>query len=110
MAKKGDKLTGASSISAEKLQRSLSGLGDIRIRKMFGGYGVFEENTMFALVDSEGGIFFKADDTNIKLFEKANSTKHGRMPYYRVPDVVLGDESVLHEWAHSSITVSRKAK
>ncbi|MFC1998011.1 TfoX/Sxy family protein [Chloroflexota bacterium] len=110
MGKKGDKMTGSSSMSAQELQESLIPLGVIRIRKMFGGYGVFEEDTMFALVDSQGVIFFKADDTNLKLFEDAGSERHGRMPYYQVPDHVLNDQKVLLEWAQSSITVSRNAK
>lgn len=110
MGTKGDKLTDASSLSAERLQQDLAQLGDIRIRKMFGGYGVFEEKTMFALVDSQGRIFFKADDSNIKLFEEAGSAKHARMPYYQVPDAVRNDERALQEWAQTSITVSRNAK
>ena len=110
MGTKGDKLTCASSISAQELQDKLIALGDIRIRKMFGGHGVFEEDSMFALVDSQGSIYFKADDTNVQLFEAAGSEKHGRMPYYQVPTEVLADEKVLQEWAQSSISVSKKTK
>ena len=107
---KGAKLTNASATSAERLQAGLARLGDISIRKMFGGYGVFESGTMFALVDSQGGIFFKVDATNVERYEEAGSTKHGRMPYYRVPDPVLDDEPALQEWAQSSIMVARNAK
>ena len=110
MGKKGDKMTNASSISAERLQDGLAHLGDIHIRKMFGGYGVFMEDTMFALVDSAGTIFFKVDASNVSLFEEAGSEKHGRMPYYRVPDKVLADEDALQKWAQTSISVSKKAK
>ena len=59
MGTKGDKLTGASSLSAEELQDRLMPLGDIRIRKMFGGYGIFENKAMFALINSEGDVYFK---------------------------------------------------
>jgi len=110
MGTKGDKLTGASLLSAEELQDRLMPLGIIHIRKMFGGYGIFEEDTMFALVDSSGVIFFKADDTNIQLFQDSGSQKHSRMPYYQVPDEVLADEKAMQEWAQSSITVSKKTK
>jgi DNA transformation protein len=110
MGTKGEKLTNASTISAENLQNSLSPLGDIRIRKMFGGHGVFIKEKMFALVDSKGGIFFKVDDTIVALFEDAGSNKHGRMPYYQVPAKVLADEKILQEWAQSSITVAKNAK
>jgi DNA transformation protein len=110
MGTKGAKSTSASATSAERLQVGLAHLGDISIRKMFGGYGVFEAGTMFALVDSQGGIFFKVDATNLERYEEVGSTKHGRMPYYRVPDQVLDDESALQEWAQLSIMVSRNAK
>jgi DNA transformation protein len=110
MGTQGARATSASAISAERLQVGLTRLGDISTRKMFGGYGVFEAGTMFALVDSQGGVFFKVDDTNVERYEEAGSTKHGRMPYYRVPDAVLDDEPALQEWAQSSIMVSRNAK
>jgi TfoX/Sxy family transcriptional regulator of competence genes len=110
MGTKGAKLTSASATSAERLQVGLSRLGDISIRKMLGGYGVFEARTMFALVDSQGGIFVKADDMHVGRFEEAGSTERSRMPYFRVPDVVLDDEHALQEWAISSIEISRNAK
>ena len=110
MGTKNDRLTNASSVSAEDLQESLLPLGDVRIRKMFGGYGVFEGETMFALVDSNGVIFFKADDTNRQMYEEAGSQKHGRMPYFQVPNEVLADEQTLKDWAHTSIDVSKKGK
>jgi DNA transformation protein len=110
MGTKGDKQTGASAVSAERLQRDLSHLGEIRTRKMFGGYGVFETDAMFALVDSEGGIYFKADETNVKRFEEAGSPKHARMPYYRVPDAVLEDAGALQKWAQASMAISKKGK
>jgi TfoX/Sxy family transcriptional regulator of competence genes len=71
---------------------------------------VFEAGSMFALVDCQGDIFLKVDDTNVGRFEEAGSTKHSRMPYYRVPEVVLDDEHALQEWAISSIAISRNAK
>jgi DNA transformation protein len=110
MGTKGNELTGVADDSAKKIQDCLAPLGDIRIRKMFGGYGVFEEETMFALVDSQGNIFFKADETNFQLFEAAGSQKHGRMPYYQVPEHVLEDDKVLQVWAQTSITISKKTK
>ncbi len=109
MGEKGDSMTGASAASAEALQRGLAPLGDIRLRKMFGGHGVFAEDKMFALVDSQGGVYFKVDDTNRDSFEAAGAPKHGRMPYYRVPDAVLSDEPALREWARAAIAVAQAA-
>lgn len=110
MADKGDQLTNASTTAAEGLQEMVTKLGNIRLKKMFGGYGVFEEDTMFALVDKNGQIFFKADDTNLQTFEEAGSVKHSRMPYYTLPDNVLNDDKALLSWAQSSLGVAKKAK
>ena len=100
----------ASATSAERLQESLFALGNIRLRKMFGGHGIFEDDTMFALVDKVGTIFFKVDDSIIQLYEDAGSPKHSRMPYYQVPEKVLADENILKEWAQKSIAVAKAAK
>ena len=110
MGSKGVKLTTDSANSAEDLQQRLAPLGDIRTRKMFGGFGVFEADTMFALVDSSGGIFFKADESNLNRFEEAGSEKHARMPYYQLPEAVLDDDKYLQEWALASIQVAKAAK
>jgi DNA transformation protein len=107
MGKKDDKLTSESSKSAEDIQNRLARLGEIRVKKMFGGYGVFEEDKMFALIDSNGRIFFKVDDTNLSKYEGAGSEKHARMPYYRVPEKVLGDDDLLEDWARISIGISK---
>ena len=110
MGKKGDKLTSESSKSAEDIQNRLAKLGDIRVKKMFGGYGIFEGDKMFALIDSHGRVFFKVDDTNRVRFEEAGSEKHARMPYFRVPEEVLGDDDLLEEWARKSIRISKGGK
>jgi DNA transformation protein and related proteins len=103
-------MSDASSTSAVKLQENLFALGNIRLRKMFGGHGIFVDDIMFALVDKAGTIFFKVDETITQLYEDAGSLKHNRMPYYQVPDQVLADEKILKEWAQKSITVAKNAK
>ncbi|NQS91335.1 MAG: TfoX/Sxy family protein [Chloroflexi bacterium] len=110
MAEKGDQLTNLSALAAEKFQEIVGGLGSIRTKKMFGGYGVFEEDTMFALVDKDGNIFLKADDSNRQLFEEAGSVKHGRMPYFNVPEQILNNNEILLDWARSAISAAKKAK
>jgi DNA transformation protein len=108
MGKKGDKMTTAATPAAEGLLDALGHLGDMRLRKMFGGYGVFEETTMFALVDKAGHIFFKADAANLNTFLEAGAEKHARMPYYQVPESVLTNETELEKWAQSSLLVAKK--
>jgi DNA transformation protein len=110
MGKKGDKLTNSSSQATQDLQRRLITLGEVTTKKMFGGYGIFKSGKMFALVDSGGGVYLKADDTNHDRFEEAGSKKHGRMPYFKIPDEVLSNDPDLLEWAQASIVVANNAK
>jgi DNA transformation protein len=110
MGETGAKLTSESSQASEDIQSRLGNLGNIRTRKMFGGYGVFEEDKMFALIDSSGQVFFKVDETNQARYDESGSKKHSRMPYYRVPDDVLGDDDLLEEWAGLSIRISKGGK
>ena len=110
MGKKGAKLTAKSTSAAENFVASLKTLGDISSKKMFGGYGIFEDNTMFALVNSEGSVFFKADDTSKVNYEQMGSHKHGKMPYFNIPDRILNDDSELLKWAEESIKRSKLKK
>ncbi|MCJ7715155.1 MAG: TfoX/Sxy family protein [Anaerolineales bacterium] len=110
MGDKGDQLTNASTTAAEGLRELVTRLGNIRLKKMFGGYGVFEEDTMFALVDKNGQVFLKGDDSNIQTFQDAGSEKHGRMPYYSVPEKIMNDTAALISWAESTLAVARNAK
>ena len=106
MGEKGAKLTQQSSEACERVVEALSSLGDISSKKMFGGYGIFENSAMFALVDSQGEVYFKADDTNISRFQDIDAKKHGRMPYYQIPDEILDAQPALLDWARSSIAVA----
>ena len=109
MGKKGDKDTGAAAASAERLLPALAEAGDVTSTKMFGGVGVFESGTMFGIIDSKGAVFLRAgDDTS--HFDAAGSARHGRMPYFSVPDSVLDDSDELLTWARDAISASRAAK
>ena len=85
-------------------------LGDITYKKMFGGYGVFESGTMFALVPKDGGVYLKSGPVNMARFEEAGANKHGRMPYYQIPEGVYRDDSQLFEWVREAVEASKDAK
>ena len=85
----------------------LSGVGDVSSRAMFGGYGIFNEGLMFALI-SDGVLYFKVDDSNREMYEKAGSGKfqHG-ISYWEVPTEVFEDTAKLYEWANISIGIAQ---
>ena len=78
---------------------------------MFGGYGIFHEGLMFALI-ADDTLYFKVDESNREIYEKAESQPfpHG-ISYWEVPADVLEDKNRLGEWAEISIDIAhRKAK
>lgn len=110
MGKKGDRLTGDATETAEMLVDALGALGDVTSRKMFGGYGVFLDGVMFALVDSAGVPHLRTDESTTDQFEEAGSNKHSRMPYWSIPGAVVGDSEKLVEWGTEALEVARAAK
>ncbi|MBC8335115.1 MAG: TfoX/Sxy family protein [Anaerolineales bacterium] len=99
-----------STLAVEEFTGRIFPLGEITHKKMFGGYGVFEDGTMFSLITSEGVIHLKADESNRGKFEETGAQKHARMPYYQIPEQVLENDTELLAWTQEAIAVSKKAK
>ena len=77
---------------------------------MFGGYGIFDDKVMFAIVDSGGRVFFKTDDSKRAEYEQAGTQKHGRMPYHQLPDHIAASSGLMRKWAADSIIIARREK
>ena len=107
MGMKGDQRTNDASISSELLIEKLSPIDGITSKKMFGGYGVFHEGKMFALVNSKGEIYLKAGESIKQKFESAGCHQHGKMPYFSLPEDILVDHTELMRWAQESIKISK---
>ena len=107
MGEKGKNRSQDSLLGAELLLEKLSPIGGITSKKMFGGFGLFHDGKMFALVDPQGQGYLKVDDSNLTDFESYGSQKHKPMPYYSIPDEILGDPEQLMEWAKKSIALSK---
>ena len=82
----------------------LGPLDGISNRAMFGGFGIFHEGDMFALI-TNSGLHFKVNNTNLAAYNEAGSKQFKPMPYYEVPAEVLEDTMMLLEWAKISISV-----
>lgn len=110
MAEKGARQSTAGAETAERLLDELAPLGNVTSKTMFGGCGVFEDGVMFALVDSSGDAFLRADDATAPEFAEAGSEAHGRMPYWRIPKAVLDNAAALMQWATTARDAARAAK
>ncbi|MEK6152811.1 TfoX/Sxy family protein [Flavobacteriaceae bacterium 3-367] len=103
MGTKGDKLNQEATLAAEALVAKLNGIDGITSKKMFGGHGIFHHGKMFGIVNSKGQSFLKANAFNKVDFEKSGSHKHGKMPYFSIPDAIANDTDKLVEWANKAL-------
>lgn len=106
MGEKGAKSGPQAKEKAEAALGRLEALGDVASRGMFGGVGLFESGKMFALVNTKGELYFKANDDNRERFVTAGAPQHGKMPYFRVPEEVMADDARFVEWAAGSIAAA----
>ncbi len=90
---------------SNEVMNLLAPLGSLDIKPMFGGYGIFHEGAMFALI-SGNGLFFKVDNSNRATYEKAGSKQYKPMPYYQVPADIFKEEAKLLAWASESIKIA----
>jgi len=93
-----------------KVLRLLTPLGEVTSKRMFGGYGVFLEGNMFALVSKNDELFLKADDVNKAAFIERGSKTHGKMPYFSVPPETLDGWGEMEVWARGAADAAGRAK
>lgn len=88
-------------------------LDDIEARRMFGGYGLYQDETFFGILH-KGRLYFKVDESTVAAYRKhrmkpfrpnANQTLKS---YYEVPVEILEDADELREWANTAIGCQRK--
>ena len=85
---------------------------------MFGGWGIYEQDVMFALiaydelylkVDEQTQPYFEQGDGRQFLYERPDGKLIG-MSYWRPGDAVLDDGEALLEWATLAVAAARRAK
>jgi DNA transformation protein len=91
--------------------------GDIVVKKMFGGAGVYCDGLFFALL-AEDEIFLKVDEGNRAEFERAGlapftfEMKDGSsatMSYYAAPGDFYDDAEVMRRWSSLALDAARRA-
>lgn len=96
--------------AADELLADLAPLGDVMKRAMFGGYGLFANGTMFAMIDTQGTQYLRADDDSSHRFIGAGSDSHGAMPYWTIPPAVRDSHDDLVDWATEALAAATRAK
>lgn len=91
-------------------------LGPVQSRRMFGGWGVFIEGLMFALV-ADNELYFKVDkktlkdytDEGLQPFTYLRAGKRCALNYYQPPETVLEDQQQLSDWGNKAVEVALRA-
>lgn len=104
-------------MDGEAVGELFASLGSIRTRKMFGGQGIYRDDTMFAL-EAYGELHLKADAHTVSLFEAAGSRpftyQGGGKPvttsYWRLPDEALDDPERAEKWGRLALEAAMRAK
>ena len=87
--------------------------GNVTGRSMFGGYSLYLEGVIFALI-AQDVLYFKVDETNRAEYVAAGMGpfhpfgEDQPMSYYEVPADILEDPDRLRAWAEASAAISRK--
>lgn len=103
---------------ADRVVARLLPLGPVRARAMFGGFGLYREDLMFALIAGER-LYLKVDDETRARFAEAGSTPftYARgdgerivMSYWAAPVGTLDDPAALLPWAELGLAAARRAQ
>lgn len=106
----------ASDSFVDFLKDSLSGLGPVNVRRMFGGAGVYADGVMFGLV-TQDTLYLKADVQSQRAFEAEGLQpfkyeSRGRViavSYWRIPERLLDDPDEMVIWARRALLAARIA-
>ena len=91
------------------VQELLEDWASVSARSMFGGYGLYHEGLMFAIV-MEQRLYLKVDEVNRPEFEALGLAPFtyvmkGRdvaLSYWAAPDAIFDEPSVAVRWARSA--------
>lgn len=97
----------------EYILELLSTIEGITSRSMFGGYGLYKYNKIFAII-ADNELYFKTGKSNIDYFLKAGLEpfeyeKNGKkvyMSYHKAPSEIYENQELLNQLVESSYQVS----
>ena len=93
----------------------LQELDDVEARGMFGGFGVYQDETFFGIIH-KGQLYFKIDESTVDEYRKRKmrpfrpNGKQTLKSYYQVPVDIIEDGDQLCQWAVKAIQCQRRKK
>ena len=94
-----------------------SPFGEIRVRKMFGGAGVYCDDLFFAIIGDDD-LWLKVDDDNRSEFEskgreaftfEMKDGRVGEMSYCSAPEEIFDDHDALRHWTTLALDAANRA-
>jgi DNA transformation protein len=104
-------------MDADHISELFAAYGPVSVRRMFGGFGIYGNGTMFALVH-DGVIYLKADAASVAAFEREGqgpftyNTKGGKraiMSYRRMPERLYDEADELAVWARQALMAAERS-
>ena len=100
----------------EYLLELLEPFGPVKAKAMFGGFGIYRRDLMFALV-ADDTLYLKADQKSRSEFESRGLSpfvykmkgKEFSMSYYKAPDEALEDPEEMAQWAKKAYEAAVRA-
>lgn len=91
-------------------------LGQALAKRMFGGFGIYVDGAMLAIVIDET-LWLKTDDENRGAFEAAKLppftySRQGKvisLSFHRAPDEALESPALLQAWARGAYAAAQRA-
>lgn len=92
----------------------LSAIGPVRVRRMFGGHGLYCDDLFFALLDDDE-LFLKTDAESRPAFVEAGCRMWvypgaAESGYYRPPDDAHEDPEAMAPWARLAIEAASRQR
>jgi DNA transformation protein len=101
----------------EHVVEMLQPLGDVSARSMFGGWGVYCDGLMFALIANDE-LYLKGDDQTEAeyaaasmapfIYENPKGTKRIEMSYYAATAEAMDDPVELLQWAKKGVAAAAR--
>jgi DNA transformation protein len=103
-------------MNAEALKELFKPFGEVTVKRMFGGSGVYAQGLCFA-IESDGEVFLKVDAESQATFSAAGSSpfiyvaKGKPMPtsYWRLPARAYDEADELRRWASFGLDAAHRA-
>jgi DNA transformation protein and related proteins len=93
----------------------LRDLDHVEARRMFGGFGIYRDESFFAVVH-RGRLYFKIDETTVTEYRKRKmkafrpNAKQTLKSYYQVPVEIIEDAEQLADWAKRATRSQQKTR